>query len=70
MTDHRTIHDLFVSIVCDHPLFIDFGVLRFFLDKQTGKRCFMIAAGELRITWGEFVLEGDVGFLIKIHKGD
>ncbi|XP_009780353.1 F-box protein At2g02240 [Nicotiana tabacum] len=38
--------------LCDSPLLIDGGKLSFFLDKKTGKKCFMVAARELAISWG------------------
>ncbi|KAL1827060.1 hypothetical protein ACET3Z_005472 [Daucus carota] len=39
--------------LCDNPLVIDNGTLSFSLDKWTGKKCFMIAARELAIVWGD-----------------
>ncbi|KAK1383951.1 SKP1 interacting partner 3 [Heracleum sosnowskyi] len=61
VTDHGPIHDLLAFsfkkdlylFLCDHPLIIDSGALSFSLDKRTGKKCFMLAASELRITWGD-----------------
>ncbi|KAK1383941.1 Phloem protein [Heracleum sosnowskyi] len=61
VTDHGLIHhhfpfstkkDLYLFL-CHHPLIIDGGALSFSLDKRTGKKCFMIAASELEIAWGD-----------------
>ncbi|PIA36261.1 hypothetical protein AQUCO_03400279v1 [Aquilegia coerulea] len=38
--------------LCDHPLLLDGGKMSFNLDKKSGKKCFMIAAKELKIVWG------------------
>ncbi|XP_068667164.1 F-box protein PP2-B10-like [Aristolochia californica] len=38
--------------LCDSVL-IDDGKMSFWLDKSSGKRCFMLSAGELRIAWGD-----------------
>ncbi|KAM3267332.1 F-box protein PP2-B10-like [Capsicum chacoense] len=38
--------------LCNSPILLDGGKLSFSLDKKTGKKCFMIAARELGITWG------------------
>ncbi|KAL1824694.1 hypothetical protein ACET3Z_011472 [Daucus carota] len=43
----------FYIFLCDQPLVIDDGALSFSLDKPTAKKCFMIAASELQITWGD-----------------
>ncbi|XP_076882592.1 F-box protein PP2-B11-like [Bidens hawaiensis] len=37
----------------DHPIIIDGGNKSFFLDKHTGKKCYMLAARDLSITWGD-----------------
>lgn len=58
---HGTIHQLLASspkkklylFLCDHPLVIDDGAMSFSLDKWTGKKCFMIAAKELAVVWGD-----------------
>ncbi|XP_060173833.1 F-box protein PP2-B10-like [Lycium barbarum] len=42
--------ELYFSL-CDSPVLIDGGKLRFSLDKKTGKKCFMISARELAIIW-------------------
>ncbi|PHU01438.1 F-box protein [Capsicum chinense] len=38
--------------LCNSPILLDGGKLSFSLDKKTGKKCFMVAARELGITWG------------------
>lgn len=38
--------------LCDHPVIIDGGNKSFSLDKQTAKKCYMLAARELSIVWG------------------
>ncbi|XP_062084252.1 putative F-box protein PP2-B12 [Humulus lupulus] len=44
--------DLYISL-CDQPLLIDGGRKSFSLEKETGKKCFMISARELCIIWGD-----------------
>jgi hypothetical protein len=44
--------DLYLHL-CDHPLIIDAGTKSFSLDKMSGKKCYMLAARELCITWGD-----------------
>ncbi|KAK6932108.1 Phloem protein 2-like [Dillenia turbinata] len=44
--------DLYLRL-CDSPPLIDDGQLSFWLDKQTGKKCYMIAARALHISWGD-----------------
>ncbi|KAK6917112.1 Phloem protein 2-like [Dillenia turbinata] len=39
--------------LCDSPLLIYDGKLSFWLDKQTGKKCYMIAPRALHISWGD-----------------
>ncbi|XP_076913297.1 F-box protein PP2-B11-like [Bidens hawaiensis] len=39
--------------LCDHPIVIDGGNKIFFLDKHTGKKCYMLAARDLSIVWGD-----------------
>ncbi|KAI3732319.1 hypothetical protein L1987_63523 [Smallanthus sonchifolius] len=39
--------------LCDHPLIIDGGNKSFSLDKQSGKKCYMLAARDLSIVWGD-----------------
>ncbi|TMW92040.1 hypothetical protein EJD97_013564 [Solanum chilense] len=43
--------ELYLSL-CDSPVLMDGGKLSFSLDKKTGKKCFMISATELAISWG------------------
>ncbi|XP_062084251.1 F-box protein PP2-B3-like [Humulus lupulus] len=43
--------DLYISL-CDQPLLIDGGRMSFSLEKETGKKCFMVSARELCIVWG------------------
>lgn len=38
--------------LCDHPVIIDGGNKSFSLDKKTGKKCYMLAARDLSIIWG------------------
>ncbi|XP_042516849.1 F-box protein PP2-B11-like [Macadamia integrifolia] len=38
--------------LCDNPLLIDRGTKTFALEKCSGKKCYMIGATELTITWG------------------
>nr|UJT66247.1 F-box protein PP2-B10-like protein [Nicotiana plumbaginifolia] len=44
--------ELYFSL-CDSPILTDDGKLSFSLDKKTGKKCFMVAARELVISWGD-----------------
>ncbi|KAJ0014654.1 hypothetical protein Pint_21394 [Pistacia integerrima] len=44
--------ELFLSL-CDHPILIDDGKKAFSLDKQSGKKCYMISARDLMIVWGD-----------------
>ncbi|KAM7526654.1 hypothetical protein LguiA_016556 [Lonicera macranthoides] len=37
----------------DHPLIIDSGTKSFSLDKMSGKKCYMLAATDLAIVWGD-----------------
>ncbi|KAM1039123.1 hypothetical protein ACFX13_034444 [Malus domestica] len=43
---------LFLSL-CDNPVLIDHGKMSFSVDKWSGKKCYMISARELMITWGD-----------------
>ncbi|KAJ8561206.1 hypothetical protein K7X08_027396 [Anisodus acutangulus] len=43
--------ELYFSL-CDSPVLIDGGKLSFSLDKKTAKKCYMISARELAISWG------------------
>ncbi|XP_009608698.1 F-box protein PP2-B10 [Nicotiana tabacum] len=44
--------ELYFSL-CDSPILTDGGKVSFSLDKKTGKKCFMVAARELVISWGD-----------------
>ncbi|XP_071702344.1 putative F-box protein PP2-B12 [Rutidosis leptorrhynchoides] len=44
--------ELYLSL-CDHPVIIDGGNKSFWLDKQSGKICYMLAARDLSIVWGD-----------------
>nr|GEU68867.1 hypothetical protein [Tanacetum cinerariifolium] len=44
--------ELYISL-CDHPLIIDGGNKSFSLDKWSGKKCYMLAARDLSIVWGD-----------------
>lgn len=37
----------------DHPLIIDHGTKSFSLEKRSGKKCYMLAARDLAIIWGD-----------------
>ncbi|CAA3000095.1 F-box PP2-B10-like [Olea europaea subsp. europaea] len=39
--------------LCDNPIIIDSGTKSFSLEKGTGKKCFMLAARDLIIVWGD-----------------
>ncbi|PIA36199.1 hypothetical protein AQUCO_03400246v1 [Aquilegia coerulea] len=39
--------------LCDHPILLNGGKMSFNLEKKSGKKCFMIAAKELFIVWGD-----------------
>ncbi|KAK1376380.1 putative F-box domain, Phloem protein 2-like protein [Heracleum sosnowskyi] len=40
-------------LLCDSPLLLDDGNLSFSLDKRSGKKCLMVAARQLSISWGD-----------------
>ncbi|CAN4104559.1 unnamed protein product [Withania somnifera] len=44
--------ELYFSL-CDSPILTHGGKLSFSLDKRTGKKCFMVSARELAISWGD-----------------
>ncbi|KAL8553781.1 hypothetical protein ACS0TY_002171 [Phlomoides rotata] len=44
--------DLYLHL-CDHPILIDEGSKSFSLEKSTGKKCYMLAAKDLTIVWGD-----------------
>ncbi|KAL9659677.1 hypothetical protein QQ045_024485 [Rhodiola kirilowii] len=39
--------------LCEIPILIDGGLKSFFLDKWSGKKCYMISARDLDIVWGD-----------------
>ncbi|KAF9611188.1 hypothetical protein IFM89_027502 [Coptis chinensis] len=39
--------------LCADPILLDGGVMSFNLEKKSGKKCFMIGAKKLHITWGD-----------------
>ncbi|KAF8369754.1 hypothetical protein HHK36_032224 [Tetracentron sinense] len=44
--------DLFLCL-CNHPILIDEGKMNFWLEKWSGRKCFMVAARELWIVWAD-----------------
>uniref|UniRef100_A0A5B7BDD5 Putative F-box protein PP2-B10-like n=1 Tax=Davidia involucrata TaxID=16924 RepID=A0A5B7BDD5_DAVIN len=44
--------DLYLRL-CDHPLIIDKGTKSFSLEKWSGRKCYMLAARDLTIVWGD-----------------
>ncbi|KAL6560547.1 hypothetical protein OROGR_004106 [Orobanche gracilis] len=44
--------DLYLHL-CDHPILIDAGSKSFSLEKCSGKKCYMLAARDLFIVWGD-----------------
>ncbi|KAL7083963.1 hypothetical protein ACP275_14G195500 [Erythranthe tilingii] len=52
LADIHSKKDLYIHL-CDHPLLIDGGGKSFSLEKLSGKKCFMLAAKELSIVWGD-----------------
>ncbi|KAH6826576.1 hypothetical protein C2S53_019161 [Perilla frutescens var. hirtella] len=44
--------DLYLHL-CDHPIVIDGGRKSFSLEKLSGKKCYMLAARDLDIVWGD-----------------
>ncbi|KAM1160697.1 hypothetical protein ACFX19_034275 [Malus domestica] len=44
--------EIFLSL-CDNPVLIDQGKMSFSVDKWSGKKCYMISARKLKITWGD-----------------
>ncbi|KAF8392011.1 hypothetical protein HHK36_022351 [Tetracentron sinense] len=44
--------DLYLHL-CDHPILIDGGNKSFALEKWSGRKCYMVAARELVIVWGD-----------------
>ncbi|KAK1376379.1 F-box domain, Phloem protein 2-like protein [Heracleum sosnowskyi] len=43
----------FYFLLCDSPVLLDHGKLSFSLDKRSGKKCLMVAARQLSISWGD-----------------
>ncbi|PIN12009.1 hypothetical protein CDL12_15382 [Handroanthus impetiginosus] len=52
---YATKRELYFSL-CRSPILLDGGNLSFFLDQRTGKKCFMLGARELEISWGDIPL--------------
>ncbi|KAJ8753016.1 hypothetical protein K2173_008803 [Erythroxylum novogranatense] len=52
LTRFSSLKDLYFSL-CDNPILIDDVKLSFSLDKSTGKKCYMISARNLVISWGD-----------------
>ncbi|KAL2468557.1 F-box protein [Forsythia ovata] len=48
----RTKKELYLHL-CDNPILIDGGTKSFSLEKGTGNKCFMLAARDLFIVWGD-----------------
>ncbi|GJW72455.1 F-box protein PP2-B10-like protein [Tanacetum coccineum] len=48
----HTKKELFLRL-CDRPLIVNDGNKSFSLDKPTGKKCYMLAARDLSIVWGD-----------------
>ncbi|KAK4758719.1 hypothetical protein SAY87_020020 [Trapa incisa] len=44
--------ELYISL-CRNPILIDEGSKSFWLDRLTGKKCYMLSARTLKITWGD-----------------
>ncbi|KAL3523400.1 hypothetical protein ACH5RR_016234 [Cinchona calisaya] len=44
--------ELYVRL-CDEPILIDNGTKSFSLEKSSGKKCYMLAASDLTIVWGD-----------------
>ncbi|XP_034683743.1 putative F-box protein PP2-B12 [Vitis riparia] len=51
LSDSSSKKELFVRL-CDSPLLIDRGKKMFWLEKRSGKKCFMLSARDLTIIWG------------------
>ncbi|GLT87620.1 hypothetical protein SLE2022_056960 [Rubroshorea leprosula] len=47
-----SLKDLYLSL-SDHPVLIENGNKSFSLHKRSGKKCYMLAARDLAITWGD-----------------
>ncbi|CBI38319.3 unnamed protein product, partial [Vitis vinifera] len=51
LSDSSSKKELFFRL-CDSPLLIDEGKKMFWLEKRSGKKCFMLSARDLAIIWG------------------
>lgn len=40
-------------LLCDSPILLDHGNVSFSLEKRSGKKCLMVAARQLSISWGD-----------------
>ncbi|CAA2960857.1 Hypothetical predicted protein [Olea europaea subsp. europaea] len=49
---YKTAKDLYLNL-CDSPILLDGGKMSFHIDKITGKKCYMIGARELLISWND-----------------
>ncbi|GLT63114.1 hypothetical protein SLA2020_356990 [Shorea laevis] len=47
-----SLKNLYLSL-CDHPVLIEDGKKSFSLHKRSGKKCYMLAARDLSIIWGD-----------------
>ncbi|GKV39935.1 hypothetical protein SLEP1_g47629 [Rubroshorea leprosula] len=47
-----SLKNLYLSL-CDHPVLSEDGKKSFSLHKRSGKKCYMLAARDLAITWGD-----------------
>ncbi|GLT28444.1 hypothetical protein SLA2020_033790 [Shorea laevis] len=52
LTSSDAVWDLYLSI-CDHPVLIEDAKKSFSLHKRSGKKCYMLAARDLAIRWGD-----------------
>ncbi|KAJ8753020.1 hypothetical protein K2173_008807 [Erythroxylum novogranatense] len=52
LTRFSSLKDLYFSL-CDNAILIDDAKLSFWLDKSTGKKCYMLGARNLVIIWGD-----------------
>ncbi|CAA0815572.1 F-box protein [Striga hermonthica] len=52
LSQFRSLKDLYMYL-SDHPIIIDGGRKSFSLEKNTGKKCYMIAARDLFIVWSQ-----------------
>ncbi|KAH6809121.1 hypothetical protein C2S51_026904 [Perilla frutescens var. frutescens] len=49
---YTTNKELYLTL-CHYPILLDAGKLSFFLEKGSGKKCYMVGARELTISWGD-----------------